>query len=312
MTITQLEYVLAVDDHRNFAEAARQCFITQPTLSMQIKKLEEELGVLLFDRSKKPVIPTEMGQKVIAQAREGLARLRHIPELIREQQEGLSGLLRVGVLPTLSPYLLPRFLPAFAARYPQVELQVREGLTDDLVDLLQRDRLDLALLVTPLDVAGIRERPLFYERIFVYLSQDYPLAAHESVDGAELDLEDMWVLRDGHCFREQVVRICGESADPVRRRIRFEAGHLETLRKLVDRQYGFTMLPELAVLELDDARRRQIRPFRDPVPLREISVVTHRSFLKERLVDALATAVRDAVPERMREAGAGRVVGWKA
>ena len=312
MTITQLEYIIAVDTHRNFAEAARRCFITQPTLSMQIKKLEDELDVLIFDRSKKPVIPTEVGQKIIEQARDGLKRLEKINDIIAEEQEELIGELRVGIIPTLSPYLLPRFATRFTSQYPGVSLIVEEMLSDQIARKLQHDLLDIGILVTPLDATSIRELPLFYEGFFVYHSPDHPLGEVREVKTSELDFSQMWLLREGHCFRSQMVNVCGgEHAAGTARPMRFESGSIETLKKLVDRQYGFTLMPELAVMELDPEERKQIRPLVDPLPLREVSLVTHRSFLKQRLIEAFREEVLAGVPKELQIKERGRIVRWK-
>ncbi len=313
MTITQLEYILAVDAHRNFAEAAKICFITQPTLSMQIKKLEEELGVLIFDRSKKPVIPTEVGQRIIQQAREGLHTLNRIPELVREEISELHGLLRVGIIPTLSPYLLPRFATRFAARYPSVQLEFEELLSEQILRELSQDRLDIGLLATPLKQAGILEQPLFYEAFYLYMSPNYPLEGRDEIGQEDLDLKDMWTLREGHCFRDQTLNIC--TSDMLMkesgRNIKVQSGSLDTLRRIVDQQYGFTLLPELAVLQLSPSQQRNVRPFRAPQPLREISMLTHRSYLKQRLVKAFQDEVMASVPHHMLSSERGEVVQWK-
>jgi LysR family hydrogen peroxide-inducible transcriptional activator len=308
MTITQLEYVLAVDEHRNFAAAAKRCYITQPTLSMQIKKLEEELGVLIFDRSKKPVVPTDIGTRIIAVARDGLAQLNEIPDMVRQDREGLSGPLRVGVIPTLSPYLVPLFAGSFAQAHPKVRLQIQEMLTAQIVSALRNDQLDLGLLVTPLGERGIREKPLFYERFQLYLSPEHPLLTQASVDLASLEREELWVLQDGHCFRDQVLRICPgqqlqrtSGASELRGGIQLEAGSLSTLKGLVDRHQGYTMLPELATLGLTAEEQKRLRSFQEPLPYREVSMVVHRRFRRQQLIEAFAEAVLKAVPKSMRK-----------
>lgn len=312
MTITQLEYIIAVDNYRNFAEAARRCFITQPTLSMQIKKLEEELDVLIFDRSKKPVIPTEIGRDIIDQARDGLARLSQIHDTIRDRQEGLTGQLRVGIIPTLSPYLLPRFAPAFTQRHPGVRLAVEEMVSESIIHHLQNDLLDVGLLVTPLHAPSIREIPLFYEAFFVYLSADHPLIDAEEVRASDLDPDEMWVLREGHCFRNQSLNVCARGENEAGGRpLRFESGSIETLRRIVDRQYGFTLLPELAVLELPARERRQAKPLVPDHPLREVSMATHRSFLKQKLIETFRGEILARVPESLRDPARGEAVEWR-
>lgn len=310
MTITQLEYVIAVDNFRNFAEAAKHCYITQPTLSMQVKKLEEELGVLIFDRSKKPVIPSEVGKRILDQAREGLSILNRIPELIREEREELSGELRVGIIPTLSPYLLPLFAPRFVLKYPDVNINMEEMLSDQIIRELNQDQLDIGIMATPIGAPGIREIPVFYEAFFIYLSPDHPLASKSEIDPSKLDLHDMWVLNEGHCFRNQAINICAENLDDtkIKHRIRFQSGSIDTLRKLVDQQFGYTLLPELAVAELNTEQRSHVRPFAPPVPIREISMVTHRSFLKQRLIKAFQEELVASVPAKMLTMNSGKLV----
>lgn len=346
MTITQLEYVMAVDEHRNFAAAAKRCYITQPTLSMQIKKLEEELGVLIFDRSKKPVVPTDIGKRVIEIARDGLAHLSRIEDAVREDREGLSGPLRVGIIPTLSPYLVPLFAGRFAAEHPKVHVHLQEMLSAQIVAGLRNDQLDLGVLVTPLGERGIRESPLFYERFHLYLSPGHPLLEHRSVDLAALNRKELWVLQDGHCFRDQVLKICPGMADqqaPLLGRdtspeaalsgsstaaregqqseglsnqgggIQLEAGSLATLKGLVDRHQGFTMLPELATLGLTAEEQQRLRPFKNPLPYREVSIVVHRRFLRQQLIEAFTGALLDAIPSGMKDPmrkSEGRVIPY--
>src|SRR5687768_8393452 len=171
MTFTQLEYIIAVDTHRHFAKAAKQCFITQPTLSMQIQKLEEELGSKIFDRSKQPVIPTEIGEEIVRQARIIIHETKMIHELIRDRDGVLQGELRIGIIPTLAPYLLPMFLQPFLTAYPGIRIRVKEMTTDIIVEKLKAGRIDVGLLVTPLQDNGIREHPLFYEELVAYVSK---------------------------------------------------------------------------------------------------------------------------------------------
>ncbi|HKK80116.1 MAG TPA: LysR substrate-binding domain-containing protein, partial [Phaeodactylibacter sp.] len=168
MTLTQLEYIIAVDNHRSFAKAARACHVTQPTLSMQVKKLEKDMGVLVFDRSKKPILTTDIGRRIVNQARTILREANHIYELIQDEQDTVKGELRVGVIPTLGPYLLPQFLPDFMLKYPEVQLNIQELLSEEIIEKLRADQLDIGLLVTPLNLDGFTELPLFYETFVVY------------------------------------------------------------------------------------------------------------------------------------------------
>lgn len=312
MTLTQLEYIIAVDNKKSFARAAAACHVTQPTLSMQVKKLEEDLGVLIFDRSKKPILTTDIGQRIVVQARSIIREASRIPQLIEEEQETVKGELRVGIIPTLGPYLLPLFLPAFMEKYPEVELNIQELLSDQIMDKLQADQLDAGILVTPIHAEGFTEIPLFYETFVVYMSTSHPLSDQHKIDFEDLNLDDMWLLQEGHCFRSQAVNICGEKSVKTHRGLRFESGSLETLRRIVEKQYGYTLLPELATLELgEELYHKHVRTFRNPQPVREVSLVLRRSFMKRKLVDLLQGAISEAVPDILKNKGRGKVVEWK-
>jgi LysR family hydrogen peroxide-inducible transcriptional activator len=296
MTLTQLDYIVAIDTHRHFATAAEHCHVTQPTLSMQIQKLEDELGVLLFDRSKHPVVPTETGQLIVAQAREVLQASRRIPELAKESRDEVAGELRVGVIPTLAPYLLPYFISAFMARYPSVTIQLQELLTEQIVERLRTGLLDVGIVVTPLRENNMSDIPLFKEPFMVYAAKGNALLDKTTIRPADLTNDGLWLLSEGHCFRDQVVNLCGGSHQG-RPALRYETGSLETLVKLIDRQDGFTLLPYLATLDFDAARKKQLRLFAGVAPVREVSLVMHRSFLKRSLINALKREILDNLPD---------------
>ena len=309
MTITQLEYVVALDTHRNFATAARHCFVTQPTLSMQIKKLEEELEVTLFDRNKKPVVPTDIGQQVVEQAHLSLQSLKKIEGLVRRHADDLSGTLRIGIIPTLSPYLLPRVLPTLATKYPNLDLEIEELLSDQIIEKLHKDRLDVCLWVANRAEHHLVNIPLFYERFLIYLPDDHSYS-RETVALDELDMKQMWLLKEGHCFRDQVATFCG-GAQETNHHANFLSGSLETLKKIVDQHYGFTLLPELAILDLPPKQRRNVRSFKNIQPLREVSLTYHQRFSREKLVQVLKTEVQTNVPRQLLDQARGSVVHWR-
>lgn len=303
MTLVQLEYLLAVDTYRHFATAAEHCFVTQPTLSMQLQKLEEELGVQLFDRSRVPVRPTEVGKEIIAQARIVIAESRKIQELVQNQKQELSGELRIGVIPTLAPYLMPLFITSFLEKYPQVRVVVQELLTNEIVEKLNHEQLDVGLLVTPLENKSIKELPLFYEAFMVYVNPKHALAKQTEIDPAELLPDDLWVLNEGHCFRSQVLNICnrgGKAGGSEGANFDYRSGSLETLKRIVETQHGLTLLPELSVLEMPEDKKKLVRPFSEPQPVREVSLVVHKSFLKKKLIEALQREIIAALPESIR------------
>lgn len=309
LTLTQLSYVAAVDSHGHFGRAAAACEVTQPTLSMQIGKLERALGVTLFDRTRSPVVPTDVGRQVVAQAREVLRSAARIPEICGDNQDLVAGELRLGVIPTLAPYLLPRFVGALTREHPLLELSVQEVVTSEALAALRRESLDAVLVATPPGEGGLADRVLFVEPFVAYVGPGHRLAGRRVLSPDDLSLDDLWLLSEGHCFREQAVRVCAERGRvpvaasgatgallPGPRRARFESGNLETLKRLVERGDGMTLLPALAAEELSDAQRALVRPFAAPAPAREVRLVVRRTDLKRRLVDALAEAVIGALP----------------
>ncbi len=294
-SLVQLEYIVALDTHRHFVKAAEHCSVTQPTLSMQIKKMEELLGVVIFDRSKQPLIPTDAGRKIIAQARKVLDGAKTIPEIVSAYQDTVAGSLRLGIIPTLSPYLLPRFIGKFTKKYPLVELHVHELMTSRVVEGLQQDQLDAGIIVTPLEESGIEERPLFYEEIRAYVDPKHDYNQGE-ISIPSLRKERLWMLTEGNCFREQVLNICAmEKQGEVAQGFSFESGSLETLRRLVDAEGGATLLPELAAIDLPEKRKRQLRTIRPARTFREVSLVFSRSFSKQRLLGLLEDTIQQAV-----------------
>ena len=302
MTFVQLEYIVAVDTYRHFATAAGHCFVTQPTLSMQVQKLEEELGLKIFDRSKQPVIPTEAGREVIEQARKILGEKHVIGEIVQAKKGVLTGELRIGIIPTLAPYLLPLFIQAFTTKYPQIKLVVNEMTTEILVTRLREGRIDVGILVTPLQENGIREQVLFYEELLVYVSRKNAAYKKTYMLAQDIDPNKLWLLEEGHCFRSQIVRLCElRKASREGSHFDYEAGSLETLRRMVELNDGITILPELAAMDLTGKQQQLIRHFKKPTPMREVSLVVHRDFVKQRLVEALHQEILLSVPEKLRQ-----------
>jgi LysR family hydrogen peroxide-inducible transcriptional activator len=310
MTIQQLEYLIAVDKHRHFGNAAESCFVTQPTLSAQLSKLERDLGVILFDRSKMPVIPTEMGSQVIEQAKKVVSESKGIFELIAHMKGDISGVIKLGIIPTLAPYLLHLFIRKFLEKYPHVKLQVQEMVTEEVVKKLKNDELDLGIVVTPLEESGIVEKPMFYEKFYAYLSKDHPMLKEEVFHPELVPKEDFWVLQQGHCFRDQVINLCDQSQSGPKN-FHYESGSLEGLKNMVNRYKGVTLLPELATLELSEEEKTRLRPFEGVPPTREVSIILNRSFLKQKLVELLFKEITDAIPKAMTSKAHGKVVRFK-
>ena len=313
ITLTQLEYIVAIDEYRHFATAAEKCFVTQPTLSMQIKKLEDELGVIIFDRSRQPVVPTDLGAKLIEQARMTLSATQRIKEIIQEEQQEVEGTLKIGIIPTLAPYLLPVFIGPYIRKYPAVKVEVEELVSEEIIRRLKRDMLDVGLFVTPYHDEKIVERPVFYEEMLVYAHPDSELLKKKEVGYEDIVTSDIWMLGNGHCFRNQVVNLCEMSASQHKNLpFEFESNSLETLMRIVDVEGGFTLIPELALQYMSPEKKKQVRSIANTKPLREVSVIYSRHFTKQRLITLLCDEIKSVVPAHMLKRDRGMIVEWKA
>ncbi len=311
MNIQQLEYVVALDTHRHFVTAATHCHVTQPTLSMQVQNLEKELNVVLFDRKRSPLEPTPAGRRVIAQARQILHEIQVLKDSVKEERSRLVGEFRLGIIPTLAQYLVPLFLVDFVSKHPQTNLLIEELPTDQIVHRLKQGQLELGILVTPLEDDAIREVPVFNEPFLVYASPSHALFSKTEVHPQELDEGDVWLLNQGHCFRNQVLNLCnGHEQSCSRRGFAYESGSIETLKRMVDRHYGYTLVPELSVLDQIGVNP-VVKRFADPEPVREVSLAVHRSFPKEALLQALRTEILASIPERMRISDGKKRIHWR-
>lgn len=311
MTLTQLSYIVAVDRYRHFATAAEKSYVTQPTLSMQIHKLEDELGITIFDRSKSPVIPTEIGEKIIAEAKEILKQSKHIEDLATMTEGELRGTFRIGIIPTIAPYLLPLFLRKFTDKYPKVKLIFEEVVTQELLQLLNQDYLDVGIIATPVEQGNIFEEDLYYEPFIGYVSKDHPLAEKEKLSVEDLERNNLWLLNEGHCFRDQAVKLCKQQRKEIldNSKIEFESGNLETLKQLVEQDFGMTLLPFLAKNQIDEqCARAHLRFFERPVPRRKVRIAYGREYLKKNIIQAFKQEILDVVPTELKEFGEGILV----
>ncbi|NCI51548.1 LysR family transcriptional regulator [Sediminibacterium roseum] len=300
MTFVQLEYIIAVDTFRHFALAARNCYVSQPTLSMQIQKVEEELGVKIFDRSKQPVIATELGTELIAQARKIISEKNKMEELVQKKKGIVTGELKIGIIPTLAPYLLPLFVQRFTNKYPLVKLVVNELTTENVVASLRSGKIDMGILVTPLQESGIKEHVLFYEELMAYVSRKNAAYKKTYMLPQDIDPNKLWLLEEGHCFRSQIVNLCElRKASREASHFDYEAGSIETLRRMVDMNDGITILPELATQGMTSRQLAQIRYFKRPAPMREVSIVVHRDFVKKRLIEILKEEILASIPQKI-------------
>lgn len=267
---------------------------------MQIQKLEDTLGVILFDRSKHPIEPTDIGKQILEQARTIIAESKKIHEIIDDEKHEIRGDVRIGVIPTLAPYLVPLFISALVEKYPKINLQVSEHMTDTMLDLLKKDQIDIGLMVTPLNEEGLKELPLFYEEFYAYVSHRHTLHDQKIVSPTELKSEGLWILDEGHCFRSQMLQICNaKKAERYNNRVLYESGSLEALKKLVDRRGGYTLLPELFTLDLSKDEQSKLRKFADPIPTREVGLVVKKSYAKNKLLEAMHKEILANLPPVM-------------
>lgn len=302
MTLQQLEYLIALDTHGQFSLAAEQCFVTQPSLSAMVKKLEDELGVTLFDRRKQPIVATDAGRRVIDQARVVLQEAEILRQIAHEEDTAPSGLLRAGVIPTVAPYLLPLFIEAFSANHPSIRLQLVENTTDNIVRMLKQDQLDVCILATMEDDTFFSTVPLYQEEFVAYAPHESSILSKRYVLAEDIDPDKVVLMEEGHCIRNQVVNLCSlHHAQSRLNNIYFEAGNLETLRRIVESQSGITILPQLALLDLDEDRMQHVRFFKPPAPMREISLVFNRRCHKMRLIEGLKDTILAHLPSYLKK-----------
>lgn len=310
MTIQQLQYVVALDTHRHFVKAAESCHVAQPTLTLQVKKLEDQMSLVLFDRSSQPLKPTAMGEIFIAKARQILRDLQQLKALVNEELNQIEGIYRVGIIPTLAPYLLPLFVKDFMDKYPDTKLKIQELQSESIIHGLEHDLLDIGILATPLNEPNIREIPIFYEPFLVYADQQNDILKGSSeVEIKELGPEGLWLLGQGHCFRNQTLNVCRFDELENKRNLLMEGGSIETLKKMINEVLGYTLIPELSYDEKHD--KKNVLRFKAPQPVREISIVTHKSFTKELLISELRKSIIACTPPSFKKNTKFVTVKWR-
>lgn len=291
MTITQLKYVLAVAEFKNFTVAAENCFVTQPTLSMQIQKLEDELNVKIFNRKKKPIELTIIGEKIIDQAKLIVDESNRINDIVDQQKGFIGGEFKLGIIPTIMPTLLPYFLKNFLNKYPKVKLIIQELNTDQIIKKINDGHLDAGIAATPLENEAIKEKPLYYEPFVGFVSPDHRLFEKEFISEHDLDINDILLLEDGHCFKNSIVNLCQSSSNTDKTHFQLESGSIKTLIKLSKEGLGMTLIPYLHTLDLSDEDHKYLKQFNNTVPAREVSLIYHKSQLKMQMIEALKTTI---------------------
>lgn len=298
MTLQQLEYIVAVYRTRHFVKAAEACGVTQPTLSAMIQKLEAELDVKLFERSSQQVVPTPIGKVVVEQAWKVLNRARKIKDIVAEEKKALTGTFRLGILPTIAPYLLPRFFPRLMRENSSLEIRVVEMKTADIRRAIDRGEIDAAVMVDTGDLDDYALTTLFYEQFLAYVSPSDQLSAKKSIKTSDLSNELLWLLDEGHCFRDQLVKYCQLKAAKTSQSA-YSLGSIETFMRIVENGQGMTFIPELATMQLTPTQKELVRPFAIPIPTREVVMATSKVFVRQSLLDMIVGQIRNSVPEKM-------------
>jgi len=295
MTITQLKYVLAVAEYKNFTLAAEKCFVTQPTLSMQIQKVEEELGIQIFDRTKKPIQLTEIGQKIVTQSKNIVNEADRIQDIVDQQKGFIGGEFRLGIIPTIMPTLLPMFLKNFIKKYPKVKLIIEELNTEDIIFKLNNGHIDAAIAATPLNEEKIKEIVLYFEPFVAYIPEHHHNFNKKEIEISDLNLDEILLLQDGHCFRDSILNLCKNNKNADQNHFQIESGSFETLIKLADEGLGTTLLPYLHTLDLKEKDQAKLRHFVEPKPAREVSLIYPKNELKIHIIDALRSTIAGVV-----------------
>ena len=309
-SLVQLEYLIAVETYGQFSIAAEKCFVTQPTLSMQIKKMESDLDIIIFDRSKQPVIPTELGKIIINQARSVISETAKITELIKSQKNEVSGELKVGIIPSVAPYLLPMFVGDFIKKFPDIQLKISEMLTDQILEALDKETIDFGIASTPITSRTLKESPLYYEEIMIYTHDKHPLSAQKSISSKDLAKENIWLLSQGHCFRSQALNVCELKQNSNNSPFEYESASIETLIKMVDKEGGITLIPELAINDLSLAKQKRVKSISGLKPVREISIITNRLFVKDKALSAMKACILELLPAEIKNQERGNRVDW--
>ena len=261
MTITQLKYVLAVAEHQNFTVASEHCFVTQPTLSMQIQKLEDQLNAKIFNRKKKPIQLTQVGEKIVEQAKIIVDESNRITDIVDQQKGYIGGEFKIGIIPTIMPSLLPMFLKTFVKKHPKVNLIIEELTTEDIIKKLSDGHIDAAIAATPLENEVIKERVIYYEPFVGFIPENHRLYEHKTIEANDLELYDILLLEDGHCFKESIINLCRAYKKETNSHFHLESGSFNTLIKLAKENLGMTLLPYLHTLDLNERDQQFLKEF---------------------------------------------------
>jgi LysR family transcriptional regulator, hydrogen peroxide-inducible genes activator len=302
ISLIQVQYLIALDEHRNFIKAADACFVTQPTLSMQMKKLEDELGVIIFDRSKQPITPTPIGVKIIRQAKTIYRETRQIENILHEFKGDISGSLKIGILPTIANALIPKLIHEVSMNHPDLKLTIKEGLTYEIIDALENDQLDIGIVSTPIQNNGLIVRELYLEKFRIYAHKNHPSFHKKAWEATDLLEDKLWLLSEGNCFRVQTINLCSLPEEKLNHlALTYESGSLQTLKKIVDFEGGATIIPEWEASELDDVSLDHLRAFKTDDAGRAVGIIYTKFYAKEQIINSVEEMIKRCLPNHVAE-----------
>jgi LysR family hydrogen peroxide-inducible transcriptional activator len=309
MTIQQLKYIVALDEERHFARAAEMCMVTQPGLTIQLKNLEEEIGIKIFDRNKVPLTPTVLGMEIINKAKKILREADEIRDFVVNEKNLLEGELKLGIISTLSPYLIPLFIKAMKEATPNVRFIIRESNTGQLMKDLETGTIDVAIMATPTGNSNLIEHPVFKEPFVAYLNDEHPMATSDFYELQPTDKTELLLLHHEFCYNAQLLDICGlKNSDKIKEQFTYDISSIETLKNLVRAQLGFAIIPQLSVL--NETESGLFKPFKEPIPVREISLVVSDSFSKKLLLEKMNEAIWNCLPDSLKKNFSYKKIRW--
>lgn len=293
MNLQQLEYIVALDHLKSFSKAAESCFITQATLSIMIKRLEDELNITLFDRKVTPIITTEAGIEIVEEARKIIYHANRIKQLPSELLGKVEGELKIGVIPTVAGNLLHRILPSLLKKYPRLELNIKELTTQYILEKIKTGQLDAGIISTPLKNEDLEEKVLYYEKLKVYGKNMKGKTKY--LQPKDINDEKVWLMEAGNCITDQIINVCSLKNKTIESNLNFQPNSFDSLINMVDKLKGITLIPELYYLDLPSSKKKLVIDFVAPYPVREISLVYHRPYAKLRLIDAVTKEISNTI-----------------
>jgi LysR family hydrogen peroxide-inducible transcriptional activator len=309
MTIQQLKYITALDDERHFARAAELCMVTQPGLTIQLKNLEEEIGIKIFDRNKVPLTPTILGVEIINRAKKILREVDEIRDFVVNEKNILEGELKLGIISTLSPYLIPLFIKTMKVATPKVHFIIKEANTGQLMHDLETGVIDVAIMATPTGNSNLIEHPVFKEPFVAYLNVSHPMASDDYYVLQPNDKSELLLLQNEYCYNAQLLDICEmENTGKIKEQFSYDISSIETLKNLVRAELGFAIIPELSII--NEKETALFKPFKEPKPVREISMVVSDTISKKLLLEKMNEAIWNCLPESLQQNFAYRKIRW--